>query len=159
MSLPLNQYTQYVPLDNNELPIKLGELASIFTLYLKTVGIDQNDVIANTDNILEIIERVEKRRVYFKIFHKIDMSERNEASLYCFWILKLSPFTNLKTPNHRINIAFAAFLFLRTVTYLCVQASHKVIISEDYLKDLLYAFAVRDLSKESIMALAETLLI
>ena len=103
MSLPLDQYTPYVPLDSGEWPVKLGELANIFTRYLDTVGIDKNDVGVNKDNIFEIIERVEKRRVYFKIFHKIDMSERNEASLYCFWILKLAPFTNLKNPNHPIQ--------------------------------------------------------
>ena len=112
MSLPLVQYTTYVPLDRIEWTTKVRELAKCFRLYLALVDIDQNDVIVNMDNILEIIDRVEKRRVYFKVFYDKEMSEKNEASLYCFWILKLAPFTNTKNPNHRISIAFATFLFL-----------------------------------------------
>jgi len=159
MSLPLSQYTTYVPLDNIEWTKKVRELAKCFKLYLGLVGIDKNDVIVNMDNILEIIDRVEKRRVYFKVFYDKEMSEKNEASLYCFWILKLAPFTNTKNKNHRINIAFATHLFLRMITYLSVKSQHRITISKDYMQSLLYAFAFRDLSKESIMALAETLLI
>jgi hypothetical protein len=123
------------------------------------MGISKKDVVCNKDNILEIIERVDKRKVYFRVFYGKNMSERNEASLYCFWILKFSPLFNLKEPSHRINIGFAAFVFLRMLSYICQKEGRKITVSREYLRDLVYAFAYRDMSKEAIMALAETLLI
>ena len=84
MSLPLAQYATYVPLNHAERILKLTELLKLFICYLRLVGINTDDVAINKDNLLEIIERVEKRRVYFKVFYDRDMAEKNEASLYCF---------------------------------------------------------------------------
>jgi hypothetical protein len=47
------------------------------------------DFIAHDEVLFEVIERVEKRRVYFHIFYDgCNMGEINEVSLLCFWILK-----------------------------------------------------------------------
>ena len=48
------------------------------------------------DCVLNIIDLVERRRVYFHVFHGINMSEWNEAALYCFWIAKLQPFIEIR---------------------------------------------------------------
>jgi hypothetical protein len=57
------------------------------------LGIDNlNDLLVDQEALYEIILRVEMRRVYFHIYHPIEMGELNEGALICFWILKLMPF-------------------------------------------------------------------
>jgi hypothetical protein len=115
--------------------------------------------VLNRDGVLiDIVERVEKRRVYFRVFHNIVMSERNEISLYCFWILKLAPFFNPQDPNDYVNVRFASFLFLRMVSRVGRKAQSRKSISREYVQNLYYAFLYQDISKEAIMLAADTLL-
>jgi hypothetical protein len=158
MSRPLSDYPVYEPLTKDELRGRLADFFGLFQMYADALRIDLADIQCNEDNVMEIVERVDKRKVYFRVFYGKEMSERNEAALYCFWILKLAPFYNTANKNRRINVSFAAFLFLRMVSYICVKENHAAAITRRYLVDLLYAFAYRDLSKEAIMAIAETFL-
>jgi hypothetical protein len=109
-------------------------------------------------NLIDIIRRVEKRRVYFHIFHPETkgMSELNELALYCFWILKLAPFSVEDEPDSGINTTAAWFLFMDVVYRLAQQNGTTLHINEDAARNLCYAFRYRDLSKEAIMALAES---
>jgi hypothetical protein len=54
--------------------------------------------------MLEIIERVEKRRVYFHVFYDgCKMGELNEGALFCYWILKLQPFFYTGMDSNMLN--------------------------------------------------------
>jgi len=152
----MSDYIEYVPLDPSEMRTKADQLARMFRSYAtEAANINLDDVKCSKDGLLEIIERVEKRRVYFKVFYGLEMSERNEASLYCFWLLKLAPLFYLKNPSYHINAAFALHLFLKMITY---ASPKKVAIPTRHIEHILYAFKFRDVSKESIMAIAETIL-
>jgi hypothetical protein len=156
LSLPLRQYAKYVPLTPNEKYYRLCKISDVFSDFAKIAK--RGTVSCRKDVLLDIIERVEKRNVYFHIFHGIVMSEQNEAALYCFWILKLSPFFDDKNPNSHINAFFAAFLFLRMVSRVGRRTKRSIAVDRKYVQNLFYAFLYRDISKEAIMLAAETLL-
>jgi len=110
------------------------------------------------DIMAEIITRVEKRRVYFHIYHNVQMGELNEGALYCFWILKLMPFKHIKIANSTLNAKIAYTFFVNLLYYVAKCTGKKVNANKLLMNNLLYTFKYRDLSKEAIMALAESLL-
>jgi len=114
--------------------------------------------------ILDIIDLVERRRVYFHVFHGIDMSEWNEAALYCFWIVKLQPFIDIPPANtkgkqiNEVNAIIAVRLLCRIVnTVRNVNGKDK--LKQLSLGNLIHSFRYRDISKESIMVLFESLIL
>jgi len=156
LSRPLGQYHKYSPLTPNELFRKLDKVQKLFDEYAKISAC--GDVLCRREVLFDVIERVEKRRVYFYIFHGITMSERNEISLYCFWILKLVPFFNSQNPNHNVNVGFAVYLFLRMISQSERIIRRGARADSKYVHNLAYAFLYRDISKEAIMLAADTLL-
>ena len=107
----------------------------------------------------EIIERIEKRRIYFHIYYNgCKMGELNEGALMCFWIIKLTPFHLNGIPNNILNSKIALCLFMNMIHYHTQKEKIKLNITENMVNDIYYAFRFRDLSKESIMILAESLI-
>jgi hypothetical protein len=130
----------------------LGNLSAVLQF-------DTTKVIMSKSAVFEMIERVEKRRVYFHIFYDGDkMGELNEGALLCYWILKLHPFSCPEIESDILNAKIALCLFTNTI-YCYLQGIHKTKteISGKFLKDIYYSFRYRELTKESIMILAESL--
>jgi len=139
----------------DKIPQFLQNIASV--LQIK----DANEILVSQEVLYEILTRVEKRRVYFHIYYNgLKMGERNEGALICFWILKLMPFKHDTIPIPLLNTKIAFTFFLNMLYYEAANAKikRKVNVKSDLYNDLLYAFMYRDLSKEAIMALAESLL-
>jgi hypothetical protein len=156
LSLPLGRYPEYVPLTAIESYDKLNKIQKRFGDFAKAMG--YSDVVCRKKVLLDIIERVEKRKVYFRVFHGIIMSERNEISLYCFWILKLAPFFDRQNPDRQISARFALFLFLKMIDRIRYKINRTGDIDETRVNNLFYAFLYQDISKEAIMLAADTLL-
>jgi hypothetical protein len=116
------------------------------------------DITASMEIIYEIAERVEKRRVYFHIFYDVNMNELNEVSLLCFWILKLHPFFSNSIQSDILNTKIAVYLFLTAVSYTARESGKHINTADRLVENLYYAFRFRDLSKEAIMALAESMI-
>jgi len=110
--------------------------------------------------LYEIFTRIEKRRVYFHIYHNVDMGEINEGALVCFWILKLMPFRMKGISNSLLNTKIAYIAFVNLLHFIANktkrQVKLRVNIKSNLMENLLYAFQYRDLSKEAIMALVES---
>lgn len=120
-----------------------------------------NEILVCQETLYEILTRVEKRRVYFHIYYDgIKMGERNEGALICFWILKLMPFKHDTIPTSTLNIQIAYTFFMNMLFYEAANSKikRKVNVKSNLLTNTLYAFKYRDLSKEAIMAMAESLL-
>jgi hypothetical protein len=130
-------------------------------------GDNQNiprDKLAWSDScLLKIIDLVERRRVYFHVYHKIDMSEWNKIALYCFWIAKLQPFFEIQTANKMAREANEVNAII-TVRILYSMANRiRSELGRERIKwtnrgNMIHAFRYRDMSKESIMALFEALI-
>jgi hypothetical protein len=130
----------------------------IKSIAAKRLDIDINKLLISKPVIYDIIERVEKRRVYFHIFHKgMEMGELNECSLYCFWLLKLCPFYYEDAKNGEINQVLAFYIFVSILSSIAKLRGKTFILTKEKYSNLYYAFRYRDLSKEAIMALTESL--
>ncbi|MDR3002499.1 MAG: hypothetical protein LBU89_14720 [Fibromonadaceae bacterium] len=125
--------------------------------------IPRNRLSVSNDCILNIVDLVERRRVYFHVFHGINMSEWNEAALYCFWIIKLQPFVEIPPPNakakqiNKVNSMIAVRLLCRTINSMR-RINGKGRIGQLNLGNLIHTFRYQDISKEAIMTLFESLI-
>jgi hypothetical protein len=118
------------------------------------------------DLLYDISDMIRRREVYFHVFHNgMELGELNKGCLWAFWILKLCPFKDMLRENTYINATMALGLFLLSIR-LYVTAENKkyatgrkmINITPKRTKYLLHAFKYRDLSKESLMAIAESLI-
>ena len=128
----------------------LGNLSNV-------LGAEPAEITISDDVLIEIIERVEKRRIYFHIFYNgCEMGELNEGALLCFWIVKLHPFYNPKINSNTLNAKIAICLFTNAVYYYSEKTKKERRIPEHFINDLYYSLVYRDISKESLMILAES---
>jgi hypothetical protein len=136
-------------------------LCAKFTFYLKDFEINHGLAGIKLDSsvMMEVCERIEKRRIYFHIFYGCKMGELNEGSLMCFWIIKLMPFSYKDMSANELNAKIALYLLNNMLLYHAKKTGKKVNISEAINRDLYYSFRFRDISKEAIMALAESMII
>jgi len=136
-------------------------LRSRFKVYLQDFEINCgiHDICTSDSVMIEIYERIEKRRIYFHIFYNCKMGELNEGALMCFWVLKLMPFSHNNIPANELNAKIALYLLNNMLLFYAGKNNKKVNISNSLDIDLYYSFRFRDLSKESIMALAKSMII
>lgn len=140
-------------------------LVSIFEEFAETVELDMEDVDFDFKLINEVNLRVDKRKDYYIIFHDTVLNEVREAALTAFWILKFKPFliTNHEKDQRELNIncGFAAYVILSAVReYICRKYGGDKsfeIRDGEYLSRFKYSLKYWDLSKESMMMIAETL--
>lgn len=115
-------------------------------------------VKTNMNALKDIIVRVHKRKHYFKIFHnEMNISEYKETALYCYWILKLRPFwIDPSYPSsERINEKFALHLYISLLKKYNGDFSQEDGISRLHIRELLYSFRFRDITKESMILMLE----
>lgn len=125
----------------------------------------ESDIEIDLILLSEILVRIDKRKDYFIIFHDATyMNEVKEAGLMAYWIIKFKPF-RVKTDNedilkkHRhINEKFAIFVLYSVLKEEESRSENMFFsVTGEYTKKVLYAFKFWDLSKESLMLIAETL--
>jgi hypothetical protein len=141
---------------------QLTVLCSKFKYYLKDFEANNGifGIYPDPAVLIEICDRVEKRRIYFHIYYnKCKMGELNEGSLMCFWIIKLMPFSHKNIPANELNAKIALYLLNNLIIYYAKKHNRKVNISASLYKTIYYSFRFRDISKESVMALAESMII
>lgn len=140
----------------------IGEIDKLDTLlrdFCEASGLYKyEDVRVNLSSQRDIIVRVHKRKYYFKMFHN-DMvtSEYKETALYCYWIIKLRPLwtsPDVKS-SERINEKFALHLYVALLKKYNEDFSEKDGISKKHIRELLYSFRYRDLTKEAMILMLE----
>jgi len=146
--------------DVSEMEKMLQDMAKFLESILPVIGIENvNEIDIDRETMYKIFTRIEKRRVYFHIYYDgLKMGELNEAALTCFWILKLMPFKHNTISNTTLNVKIAFSLFMNVITYVADQMKRKINDDPALMTNLLYAFQYRDLSKEALMAIAESFL-
>ncbi len=152
-----DEFPQFTHLDKST----IQQMATKIVGYLQNLSgvlkINTTEIILSEDILIEIIERVEKRRIYFHIFYDgCKMGELNEEALLCFWIVKLHPFYNEKINSNTLNAKIAICLFLNAIYYHLEKTKLEKKIPEHFINDLYYSLVYRDISKESLMVLAES---
>lgn len=155
----------YQPPELKEKERRFKQLVKLFYGFAEDNKVDCSKVEFDCKLINEINIRVDKRKDYYIIYHKETyLSEVREAALLAFWILKFKPFLissdDGKDHSLNINCGFAAYIILSAVSeyiYIESKGKKKFRVSDEYLDKLHYAVKYWDLSKESMMFIAETL--
>ena len=157
----------------NSLPEKeLQELwkkhASIIDTFLVNNKVDNSLVHVDEDIVLTIIAKVDQRRKYFEYFHQLEMSEYKEMALICFWYIKLHPVSIVQDADSHnahayssineklaINFMFSTYRSMLKASGLSTRILDS--ISKKYIRELIYSFTFRDISKEAMILLVESM--
>ena len=130
-------------------------------LQLNDPTIDDNEIFINEYNLMEVVERVSKRKYYYKVFHGIEhLSEFKEIALICFWICKLKPFVVLNPTSSlcaSANELFAVHLIISLLEASKGQAENFHYPDEITLKNIVYGLKYQDLTKEALIHYMECL--
>lgn len=119
---------------------------------------EYENVKVNLSSLRDIIVRVHKRKHYFKVFHDMVTSEYKETALYCYWILKLRPLwiEADRKSSERINEKFALHLYVSLLKQYNEDFAEKDGINRLHIRELLYSFRFRDITKESMILMLES---
>lgn len=155
----------YEPPTQSVLAQKSNDLIKQFAKYARAVGLSSEEVCIQRAVLPRVILRVDKREGYFVVFHKgTKINEIKQAALVAYWIIKFKPFMiNSTVPERvhryfRINEGFAFFYILGACKQYSKEKGFVMRDVSDRLKDeIMYAFTYWDLSKESIILIAETI--
>jgi len=175
ISTDINVFPSWGVLDKTAYDkLKHDLLDELRQIYTDRKGYDWSTVRYSEERLREVIDMVERRRVYFHVFHinedgsPMEMGELNEACLHCFWILRRYPFFDVFHPERDVNLILASEVFKYGVSYTAIRLRklggtekpnlHPHDPNHRVEKHLEHAFKFRDLSKESLMALAESLI-
>jgi len=156
----------YSEITNEKAIHEAKRLNSIFGKFLTSNGINNLPFRFNETDLLLIIRKVDQRKHYFKEFHNIDMSELKEISLVCFWIIKFRPYnvdTDDDNINDSINEKFCVYLIMHTIRSILktkgLDESPLNYLTKEYIYQMIYSFRFRDMSKEALILLTETIAI
>ena len=159
MANKVDEFPIFTTLDKIAIQSLLAKMTSYLHNISDIIKIEDQKIDTSMTIMYEIIERIEKRRIYFHIFHNgCRMGELNEGALMCFWILKLTPFHANGMPSNVLNAKIALCLFMNVLHYQAQKERVNLNITKNTVDDIFYAFRFRDLSKEAIMILAESLI-
>lgn len=155
----------YQAIDDTEKKKLFDEIVSTFNDYATANGFHQEDIQFDFKLLNEINIRVDKRKDYCIIYHdETYLNEVREAALLAYWILKFQPFLIVSETegdyNFNINCGFAAYVIFSVVSEYIERKSkgkEKLYLTEKYVKKFVYALKYWDLSKESLMLIAETM--
>lgn len=126
-------------------------------------------IYINESKVLAIIAKVDQRKKYYEYFHGLEMSEFKEVGLICFWYIKLKPICisskerSVKDDGEldAINEKLALYFIISTFRNILRRnnISTKVIdgLPKAYLREILYSFEYRDISKETMVLLIESI--
>ena len=156
-----DDYPQFDKLPQEIINEKIAKLEK--WIWNNASEIPRDRLFVSEDCVLNIIDLVERRRIYFHVFHGINMSEWNEAALYCFWIAKLHPFIEIPPPNTKarqiseVNAAIAVRMLFNAVNRIRHnQGKERTKLINT--SNLIHSFRYRDISKEAVMVLFENLI-
>ena len=84
-------------------------------------------------------------------------SEYKETALYCYWFLKLHPLwiDPSNESSERINEKFALHLYISLLKKYNEDFSEEDGINKLHIRELLYSFRFRDITKESMILMLE----
>ncbi len=161
----INSECAYKILSPKERQIQVDKILTVWNDFVKINDpqLTVKDVFINKRNLVEVVERVSKRKYYFEVFHNLPhVSEFKEAALYVFWLVKLKPFTVVKESSKlcaSVNEMFAVHVILSI--FENVKKSRDVTDfiypSEAMISDFVYGLKYQDLTKEALVIYVEAL--
>lgn len=165
----MNNSFRYTPLTEEEYKTSWKKHTDIIEGFIRNNQYNPKHLYINEKTVLSVIAKVDQRKKYFQYFHGLDMSEFKEVSLICFWYIKLKPIciadeteqTRESAAFEAINEKLALYYLLRTYRSMLRKQnlSEKALdnLPDEYIKEILYSFEYRDISKEALILLVESI--
>jgi len=165
------EYIGYNPISKEESLTKVRELYKSISKIASLNGIRPGNLLFDWATIAKIIERIEQKSEYFKIYHKnTKLNEIRKAALCSYRIIKYRPFKisaknsitgslHRINDNIKINEEVAYYLIVGAIAGLMKKKipDYYESTSLEYKKRLIYAFSEHDINKESMILIAESL--
>ena len=155
---------------------QVNKLKNQCNKFLALSGYKENEnwSLEPSDYVLhEIYLRLNKRAQYYLYFHDMSISERKQAGLFAYWILRFYPIkvtiNTIKVSQtqkkwlHTVNERFAAHvLYAAVYDEYGKQSGNAALTKSEELKDsyykaLLYSLRFRHISMDAMLLLAETM--
>lgn len=122
--------------------------------------IKNDDYIINVKTLIRIIERVDKKKAHYKIFHNnMKISEYKEASIYCYWLAKLKPISIKSESNiieEEINEMFSLYYLISAIKKIKGITNQNLCFNKGYIQSLKYSLRYRNLTEEAIIAIFDS---
>ena len=162
---------RYQPLHESEVQKLWEKHKSVIENFIIKNKYETDFIHINENAVMAIIAKVDQRKRYFKYFHGLNMSEYKEVALICFWYIKLRPISmvsrELSTKNinayDSINEKLAVYYLISTFRCMLEEANLPTKsldkLPKKYLNELIYSFTYRDISKEALILLVESIAI
>jgi hypothetical protein len=146
----------------------LEEEIDYFIHYTLGYAKDVQYAVCGLD-LIDTIIRVDKRRVYFSVFHNMSINDCKKAALFAYWIVKFRPikitdqrYISKVGYNTHVNEMFAIHYLLSA---LCAEervhlwdgsTGVQIDLEHPYIEKLWYSFRFRNFTIDSMIVLADT---
>lgn len=165
----MNRQFKYQPLKEDELQILWNKHKNIIESFIENNNYSSDNVYINEKAVMAIIAKVDQRRKYFQFFHGLNMSECKEVALTCFWYIKLHPICAVEKATFEQDIRYFDSINEKLAVYYIIITLQAMLenqgmsieklesLPEKYIKELIYSFTYRDISKEAMILLVESI--
>lgn len=158
---------KYLPLKNEEFQILWQKHIDVIEEFIQKNHYSTKNLYVDEKTIMEIIVKVDQRKKYFQYFHNLDISEFKDVSLICFWYIKLKPICissedlrnkgDLEAINEKLALYYLLSTYRRMLKNQKLPTNVLDNLPSEYLKELIYSFRYRDISKEAFILLVESI--
>lgn len=162
----LAEYKVYEDLTNEEFNLQCDYIVGYWKEFLSQNAPmlrEGKDYYIHRRNLFETVRRIDKRRVYYKVFHDLGaINELKYVALLCYWINTLKPFMVVKSDSpiyNAPNEMFSMFLIISTIREIFERIypdREFEYPSDRRITDIVYNFKYCDLSREATIAFVET---
>lgn len=166
-----NENFEYHPLNEEELQVIWDKQKVFIEGFITSNKYDADSIYIDKNAVLAIIVKVDQRRRYFEFFHHLKMSEYKEAALNSFWYVKLHPINikRIESAENQlqiydsINEKLALYIILKTLRAMLekkhISTKRLDELPPSYIDELIYTLTYRDISKEALIILVESMAI
>jgi len=164
----MNENFRYEALTKELLQLDWAKHKKIIEQFIGNNKYSSDCLYVNHDTVMSIIAKVNQRKKYFEYFHGLDMSEFKETALISFWYIKMKPIclkdkkvddNNLDAINERLALYYIISNFRHVLKERKMSEKALDALPEEYINELIYSFTFRDISKEAMILLVESIAI
>lgn len=162
---------KYQPLREEEASVLWNKHKRVIESFIEHNKYDAKNIYINEKAVMAIMAKVDQRRKYFEFFHGLNMSEYKETALTCFWYIKLHPICAVGKDIFEHDIKYIDSVNEKLAVYYIIVTLKAMLQNEgmpteridelpkEYIKELIYSFTYRDISKEALILLIESMAI